>query len=88
MTNELFFIDFEPKVVGKSFWSGKEYEPTSALLERVNEWVRKNYNRRIINVETLMVPTTAYDKEPKGVKKINMHAGVVYMVQVVRVWYQ
>ena len=88
MTNEIHFIDFEPQVIKKSFWSGNDYESTEVVLDRVNEWIRKNYNFKIINVETLLVPTMSYTKKKANTKKMNMSGGYVYMIEVVRVWYQ
>ena len=88
MTNEINYIDFEPEVINKSFWSGNDYEPTKVVLERANEWIRKNYNSKIINVETLLVPTMSYTKKKANTKRMNMSGGYVYMIEVVRVWYQ
>ncbi|MGJ8684875.1 MAG: hypothetical protein ACSHWW_09630 [Nonlabens sp.] len=88
MTNEINYKDFEPQVLEKKFWSGSSYESTQMVLERVNEWIRKNYNMKIINVETLLVPTMNYTKKKTNAKKLNMGGGYVYMIEVVRVWYQ
>lgn len=88
MINEINYIDFEPEVTTKSFWMGNEYEPTTVVLERVNEWIRKNYNFKIINVETMLVPTMRYNKKKSNTKRMNMGGGYVYMIEVVRVWYQ
>ena len=88
MTNEINYIDFEPKIAAKSFWKGNNYESTKVVMERVNEWVRKNYNSKIINVETLLVPDSGRKKKEQNVKRLNMQGGYVYMIEVVRVWYQ
>jgi hypothetical protein len=88
MTNEINYIDFEPKVATKSFWKGNNYESTKVVMERVNEWVRKNYNSKIINVETLIVPVSGDNKKEHNAKRLNMQGGYVYMIEVVRVWYQ
>jgi hypothetical protein len=58
MTHEINYTDFEPKMVEKSFWGVKTYESTELVMEQVNEWTRKNYNREIINVETLVLPNS------------------------------
>jgi len=88
MINEINYIDFEPEVVSKSFWKGNNYETTDVVMERVNDWVRKNYNTKIINVETLLLPTMTYNKQKQTTRKINMQGGYVYMIEVVRVWYK
>lgn len=88
MINELHYIDFEPQIVSKSFWKGNDYESTAIVMERVNEWVRRNYNSKIINVETLLVPITPFAKKEKNAKKLSMQSGYVYMIEVIRVWYQ
>jgi hypothetical protein len=72
MINKLYFKDFEPQVVDKSFWKGSNYEPMSTLIERVNDGIRKNHNNDIINLETLMVTHLYYVKEDINVKK-KMH---------------
>lgn len=88
MTNAIHYIDFEPQVTEKKFWKGNIYEPTSAVMERVNTWVRKNYNHNIVNVETIMMPKPAYGAGYSGAHKLNMHGGHIYLVEVVRVWYK
>ncbi|WP_438961258.1 hypothetical protein [Nonlabens sp.] len=88
MINEINYIDFEPEVITKSFWKGNEYESTKEVLERVNEWIRKNYNSKIINVETMLMPNMRYNKKNSNTKTINMSGGYVYMIEVVRVWYK
>jgi hypothetical protein len=69
MINKLYFKDFEPQVVDKSFWKGSNYEPMSTVIERVNDGIRKNHNNDIINLETLMVTHLYYVKEDINVKK-------------------
>ncbi|WP_405377655.1 hypothetical protein [Nonlabens sp. Asnod3-A02] len=88
MTNEIHFIDFEPQVLEKSFWGTKTYESTEIVMQRVNEWVRKNYNREIINVETLIAPKTPNSTKSSNANKLNMQAGIVYMIETIRVWYK
>ena len=88
MTNEINYIDFEPQILEKKFWSGNNYESTKVVVERANEWVRENYNFKIINVETLIIPIHPNKKRKRDDHKISSHAGYVYMIEVVRVWYQ
>jgi hypothetical protein len=88
MTNKIFYKDFEPDVLEKKFWSGSVYESLEQVMEKVNEWVRKNYNQKIINVETVIIPRNHYSKKNQDHNSINMHGGNVLMIQVVRVWYQ
>lgn len=88
MTNKIYYIDFEPQVLDKSFWKGNNYEEMPLVMERVNEWIRKNYNNEILNIETLMIPTTSYDKNVGNIKRVSMNGGYVYLLQVVRVWYK
>ncbi len=88
MTSKLHFIDFKPAVTTKKFWTGNEFEPTTVVLERANDWIRSNYNREIINVETLLLPMTDVNAKNTSAQRINMHSGFVYMLQVIRVWYK
>ncbi|PPK93322.1 hypothetical protein LY01_02607 [Nonlabens xylanidelens] len=88
MTNEIHFIDFEPQVTGTTFWQGKTYESKELVLERANQWIRKNYNNKIVNVETILLPVSNKTGKKNTTSKINMHAGHVYLIQVMRVWYQ
>lgn len=88
MINELFYIDFEPAAVEKSFWKGATYEPTEAVMVRVNEWIRKNYSRDIINVETIVITRNSYDKGNTNITKLQTGGGFIYMIQAIRVWYK
>ncbi len=88
MINEINYIDFKPQVINKSFWGSKTYEDHSVIMERLNEWVRKNYNREIINIETLILPITANGSQTTNATKLNMHSGIVHMIQTIRVWYK
>lgn len=88
MTNEINYIDFEPQVTKNNFWTGNDYESTEIVMQRVNEWVRKNYNSKIINVETILVPVMSSTKKKNNSKKLNMGGGYVYMIELIRVWYQ
>ncbi|OUS16512.1 hypothetical protein A9Q93_05715 [Nonlabens dokdonensis] len=88
MTNEINYIDFEPQILEKNFWGNKTYETTSMVMERVNEWVRKNYNREIINVETIIVPKSSSSLKNTNTSKLNMQGGIVYMIETIRVWYK
>lgn len=87
MTNEINYIDFEPQILEKNFWGTKTYETTAIVLERANEWVRKNYNRKIINVETIIVPKSSTSLKNANTNKLNMQGGIVYMIETIRVWY-
>lgn len=87
MTNEINYIDFEPQILEKNFWGTKTYETTEIVLERANEWVRKNYNRKIINVETIIVPKSSTSLKNTNTSKLNMQGGIVYMIETIRVWY-
>ncbi|WP_405369067.1 hypothetical protein [Nonlabens sp. Asnod2-A12] len=88
MTNEIHFIDFEPQVLEKKFWTGRVYENQNQVMVRLNEWTRKNYNNEIINIETVVVPKHPHVKNDKKQNRLNMHGGHVYMIQVLRVWYK
>ncbi|GAK94288.1 hypothetical protein JCM19298_1416 [Nonlabens ulvanivorans] len=89
MTNKINYIDFEPQVINKNFWGGsKTYENNEVVMERVNEWVRKNYNREIINMETLILPKSANTTYSANASKLNMQGGIVYMIQTIRIWYK
>ncbi len=87
MTNEINYIDFEPQVLEKNFWGTKTYETTIIVVERANEWIRKNYNRKIINVETIIVPKSNKSLKNTNTNKLNMQGGIVYMIETIRVWY-
>ncbi|MGB3591893.1 MAG: hypothetical protein WBA16_09455 [Nonlabens sp.] len=88
MTTELHYIDFTPVEINKSFWKGAKYESTEQVLPRVNDWIKKNYNRKIINVETVMAQKSSRGQRVDDVTSINMHAGIMYTIPVIRVWYQ
>mgnify|MGYP003671527283 CR=1 FL=1 len=88
MTNKINYIDFEPQVINKNFWGSKTYENNEVVMERVNEWVRKNYNQEIINIETLILPKSANTTHSANASKLNMQGGIVYMIQTIRVWYK
>lgn len=88
MTNKIEFKDFHPEVIEKSFWKGKKYESVDAVMERVNEWVRKNYNREIINIETIQSFTGHNQQRSESSSRINAGGGIIYMVQFVRLWYK
>ena len=88
MTNEINYIDFEPKLLNKNFWGTKTFESSITVMERVNEWTRKNYNREIINVETIVLHKSTYGEENSNTSKLNMHGGYVYLIHKIRVWYK
>lgn len=87
MTNEINYIDFEPQILEKNFWGTKTYENNEVVMQRVNEWVRKNYNRKVINVETMVLPKSTNPTNNINVSKLNMHSGIVHMIQTILVWY-
>lgn len=87
MINEIKYIDFTPEVIEKSIWKGSKYEPLEEVMQRVNEWIRKNYNVKIINVETIAIPKSHRQESKDAVSKVNMSGGFVYILQIVRVWY-
>ncbi len=90
MTTSIHFIDFEPKPLESSFWKGAKYESMEVTLKRVNEWIRKNYNRTIINVETVILPNI-YKKDVATTVEVQSYytnGHVVHSFQVIRVWYK
>jgi hypothetical protein len=88
MTNEIYYLDFEPQVIDKNFWGTVTFENNDVVMQRVNDWVRKNYNREIINVETMILPKSTNSSKNLNVSKINMHSGIVHMIQTIRIWYK
>ncbi len=90
MTNTIQFIDFIPEVTETKFFGGNKYESIDKCVERANEWIRKNYNRKIINVETVVLPQIYRKKEAdsKSVYSIATGGSIVYTFQVVRIWYE
>lgn len=88
MTNKIEFIDFHPDVLEKSFWGNKKYESIESLMKRVNEWVRKNYNREIINIETVQTVTAGSQSRSSSSSRIVTGGGSFDMVQFVRLWYK
>jgi hypothetical protein len=88
MTHEINYIDFEPKMVEKNFWGVKTYESTELVMEQVNEWTRKNYNREIINVETLVLPNSTDNLKKGNTSRLHLQGGYVYLIQTIRVWYK
>jgi hypothetical protein len=88
MAHEINHTDFEPKMVKKSFWGVKTYESTELVMEQVNEWTRKNYNREIINVETLVFPNSTDNLKKGNTSRLHLQGGYVYLIQIIRVWYK
>jgi hypothetical protein len=88
MTNEIYYLDFEPQVIDKNFWGTVTFENNDVVMQRVNDWVRKNYNREIINVETMVLPKSTTPTNNINVSKLNMHSGIVHMIQTIRIWYK
>jgi hypothetical protein len=88
MINKIQYFDFEPKVIDKSFWGVKTYESQPVVMERVNEWVRRNYNHEIINVETIVLHKSSTGDKNINASRLNMHSGIVHLIQLIRVWYK
>jgi len=87
MINELNYIDFIPETLTKSVWKGNTYESIDQVMNRVNEWIRSNYNRNIVNVETVVMPLNRKPNFKSPVSAINHSGGFVYNMQIIRVWY-
>ncbi|AZQ44647.1 hypothetical protein [Nonlabens ponticola] len=90
MINEINYIDFEPKALEKSFWGSTTYENLEAVLSRANEWVRKNYNKEIVNVETVVLPNIYKNKQAFTDGTIQYYTGghTVSNFQIIRIWYK
>lgn len=88
MTNQIQFKDFHPEVIETSFWKGKKYESIEMVLDRVNQWIRKNYNREIINVETIQAFTGHTQKSSTPYKPVVTGGGHMFTVQFIRLWYK
>jgi hypothetical protein len=90
MTNSIHFIDFVPQITETKFFGGDKYESIDKCLERANEWIRKNYNREVINVETVVLPEIYHKKaaDTKVVKTVTTGGSIVRTFQVIRIWYK
>jgi hypothetical protein len=88
MLDRIQYIDFKPEVIDKSFWKGNNYEHLDRVMERVNDWIRKNHNNEIINVETIQLVDNKLQKKNDPSSRINAGGSYIYMLQVIRVWYK
>lgn len=90
MTNTIKHIDFAPQLIDKSMWGGSTYEQLDTVLARANEWVRKNYNYTIVNVETVVLPNIYKGKEAFTTGTIQYYTGghTVQNFQIIRIWYK
>jgi len=90
MTTTMKYIDFTQKALEKNFWGTYTYDNLDAVLERANEWIRKNYNCEIINVETVVLPNIY----KKGIATTNQLSqfitggSTVINFQIIRIWYK
>ncbi|SCX95661.1 hypothetical protein SAMN05192588_0425 [Nonlabens sp. Hel1_33_55] len=90
MTITIKHIDFAPKSLEKSFWGSHTYEDLGMVLERANEWIRRNYNVEIINVETVVMPNI-FIKEASITDQVTQVAtggSIVQNFQIIRIWYK
>lgn len=81
------YKDFAPQVTEKQFWKGNQYENMDKVIERVNEWMRKNYQNNIINIETISLSISRNLVIDQSMHKLHTGGGIVHMLQIVRVWY-
>ncbi len=87
MSNRIKFKDFVPKVVESSFWKGKSYESIDKVMEEVNEWLRRNYNIELINIETINSFVGYRQKHNQSASRLYA-SGHVDSLQIIRVWYK
>ncbi|WP_148311396.1 hypothetical protein [Nonlabens marinus] len=90
MTTTINYIDFIPEATDRSFWGVKSYENLDATLERANEWIRRNYSREIVNVETVVLPNI-YAKGTANSKEVSQYytgGHSIQNFQIIRVWYK
>lgn len=88
MDNKIQYIDFKPRVSEKSFWKGNQYEHLDSVMDRVNDWISKNYNSQIINIETVQLVDNHRQKSDSPSSRINAGGGYINMLQIIRVWYK
>ncbi|KQC34020.1 hypothetical protein AAU57_12270 [Nonlabens sp. YIK11] len=90
MTTTIQYIDFEPRVLEKSFWGTHTYETVDATLERANEWIRRHYSKEIVNVETVILPNiyTKGKAQTNQTTKYPTGGSIVQTFQIIRIWYK
>ena len=84
------FQDFVPEQVEKArMFKKASYESLDTAMERMNEWRRKNYSYRILNIETVVLPNI-HLKAEEGSTDVALPTEAEFSSswhQFVRVWY-
>ncbi|MDB5309838.1 MAG: hypothetical protein JWO38_4040 [Gemmataceae bacterium] len=83
-----FFPESQPgkkKVLG--VFATLDYEPLTAVIDRVNEWVRAS-GVRVMTVETVVLPQVKDPAESTRTRFHTSYSADISWFQVVRVWYQ
>ena len=84
------FQDFVPEQVEKPrMFKKASYESLDAAMERMNEWRRKNFTYRILNVETVVLPNI-HLKAEEGSTDVDLQTEAEFSSswhQFIRVWY-
>lgn len=90
MITTIQYIDFAPKALDKSFWGTHTYENLDEVLNRANEWIRKNYSTEIVNVETVVMPNIYKKGKALTNESIQYYTGghMVHNFQIIRIWYK
>jgi len=81
------FIDFVPQKIRKNFLIS-HYENFSRSAEKMNEWLQRNSNYEIINIETVVLPNIHNEE---GSEDTNLHTSGEMSsdwYQFIRVWYR
>ncbi len=90
MTTTINYIDFTPEATDRNFWGVRTFENLDATLERANEWIRRNYSKEIVNVETVVLPNI-YAKGAANSKEVSQYytgGHSIQNFQIIRVWYK
>ena len=82
------FKDFVPEIKKRIIFSN-DIEDLNVSLERMNDWIRKNEQYEIINVETVVLPNM-HGKNEEGSTDPELHFAEFKPVwyQFFRVWYR
>lgn len=86
--NMIQFKDFVPEIKKRLFLSN-DIEDLSVALERMNDWLRKNEQYQIINIETVVLPNMHSRNEEGSIDpELSFAEYNPVWYQFFRVWYR
>ncbi len=90
MSTSIKYIDFAPARQKQGFWGTFDYDTLDTVLERANEWKRRNYSYEIITMETVVLPNIFKRDEARTnyVAQFITGGSTVNNFQIIRIWYK